>query len=53
MGVVVVVVVVVVVSYDFKRNDCSAPRTRGNDGPLQVVPKAISLLVIASNLPYI
>ena len=32
--------------YDLKHNGYSAPRTRGNDGTLQVVQKTISLLVI-------
>ena len=36
--------------HDFKHNGYSAPRTRGNDGTLQVVPEAISLLAIVCNL---
>ena len=35
---------------DLKHNGYSAARMRGNDGTLQVVPEAISLLVIAFNL---
>ena len=45
--VAIIVQVIVIASrkpYDLKHNGYSAPRTRGNDGTLQVVPEAISLL---------